>query len=146
MLHGKKHRVSFYSSSHKSSRVLDYIHSNVFGPVNVPLISRSVYFVSFIDDYSRTFVYFLKSKSEGFSQFKEFKSLFENQTGRKIKCLRIENGSEFCLEKNDRFCKDHGITRHKTTPYTPLQNRVVERMNKTLMERARSMLSGVGLE
>lgn len=42
--------------------VLDYIHSNVFDPINVPLISRSLCFVSFVDDYCRTFVYFLRSK------------------------------------------------------------------------------------
>ena len=46
----------------------------------------------------------------------------------------------------DRFCKDHGIERHKTTPYTPQKNGVAERMNRTSMERARSMLSGAGLE
>lgn len=70
---------SFHSSSHKYFGVLDYIHSDVFGPINVPSISRSLYFVSFIDDYSRrTFVYFLISKYEAFSWFKEFKSLVEN--------------------------------------------------------------------
>ena len=72
--------------------------------------------------------------------------MVENQTGRKIKCLRIDNGGEFCLAKFDKFCKDHGIERHKTNPYTPQQNGVAERMNRTLMERARSMLSGAGLE
>ena len=78
-IYGKQHHVSFYSSSHKSFKVLDYIHLDVFGPVNVPLISRSLYFLSFIYDYSkRTFLYFLISKSELFSKFKEFKSFVKN--------------------------------------------------------------------
>jgi hypothetical protein len=146
-IYGKQNRVQFYSSSEKSSGLLDYIHSDVFGPVDVPSLSNSRYYVSFIDDYSRrTFVYFLKKKSEVFSRFKEFKSLVENQTGRKIKCLRTDNGGEFCNADFDKFCVDHGIKRHKTTPYTPQQNGVAERMNRSLMEKARSMLGGAGLE
>lgn len=96
-VHGKQNCVSFYSSSHKSYGILDYIHLDVFGPVNVPLLRKFVCFVSFIDDYSRTFFYFLTSKSELFNRFKEFKALLENQTDRKIKCLRTENSGGFCL-------------------------------------------------
>eukprot|EP00253_Pinus_taeda_P033574 PITA_33574 len=59
--------------------------------------------------------------------------------------LRTGNGGEFCSKEFEKFCKKCGIVCHKTTPYTPKQNGVVERMSKTLMERARSMLSGAGL-
>ena len=146
-IYGKQHRVSFYSSPHKSSSLLDYIHLNLFGRVDVPSLSKSRYYVSFIDDYSRrAFVYFLKSKLEVFSGFKEFKNLVENQTGRKIKCLRIDNGNEFCSDDFERYCKDHGIKRNKTTPYTPQQNGVAKRFNRTVMERAQSMLSSAGLD
>lgn len=127
--------------------LLDYVHFDVFGPVNVPSLLESRYYVSFIDNYSRRpIVYFLKSKSKVFSRFKESKNLVENQTCRKIKCLRIENGSELCSTNFEQYCKDHGIKNHKTTPYTPQQNGVVERLNRTLMEKVRSMLSGAGLE
>eukprot|EP00253_Pinus_taeda_P021493 PITA_21493 len=98
------------------------------------------------DDFSRnTWIYFLKKKSEVFDRFKEFKALVENQTEKKIKVLRTDNGGEFCSKEFEEFCKKCGIARQKTTPYTPQQNGVAERMNKTLMERARSMLSGAGL-
>ena len=59
--------------------------------------------------------------------------------------LRKDNGGEFCKKEFEEFCKKCGIAQHKTTPYTPKKNGVVERMNKMLMERARSMLSGVEL-
>ena len=59
--------------------------------------------------------------------------------------MRIDNGGEFFSKEFEEFCKKCGIAQHKTTPYTPQQNGVAERMNKTLMERARSMLSGVEL-
>eukprot|EP00253_Pinus_taeda_P015997 PITA_15997 len=75
----------------------------------------------------------------------EFKALVENQTKKKIKVLRIDNDGEFCSKEYEQYCKKCGIARQKTTPYTPQQNGVAERMNKTLMERARSMLSGAGL-
>ena len=75
---------------------MDLIHSYVFGPIKVPLISKSIFFLSFIDDYSRmTWIYFLKSKTQVFSWFKEFKAFVENQTSKKIKCLRTDNGGEF---------------------------------------------------
>eukprot|EP00253_Pinus_taeda_P035892 PITA_35892 len=75
----------------------------------------------------------------------QFKALVENQTEKKIKVLRTDNGGEICSKEFEEFCKKCGIARQKTTPYTPQQNGVAERMNKTLMERARSILSGAGL-
>ena len=101
----KQNCIQFYSSSHKSSCILDLIHSDVFSPVDVPSIGRSVYYVSFIDDFSRrTWVYFLRNKAEVFSHFKEFKAMVELQTGKKIKCLRTDNGGEFCCNNFDAFC------------------------------------------
>jgi hypothetical protein len=110
----------------------------VFGPVLVPSLDKSVYYFSFIDDVSRnTWIYFLRNKSEVFHKFKEFKALVENQIEKKINLLRKDNGGE--------FYKKCGIERKKTTPYTPKKNGFAERMKKTLMEKARSMLSDVEL-
>ena len=64
-IYGKQNHIQFYSSSHKSSCILDLIHLDVFGPIDVPSIGRSVYYVSFIDDFSRrTWVYFIRSQAE----------------------------------------------------------------------------------
>ena len=109
-------------------------------------LGKSVYYVSFIDDLSRnTWIYFLRNKSQVFDKFKEFKALVENQKEKKIKVLRTDNGCEFYGNEFEEFCKKCGIARQKTTPYTPQQNGVAERMNKKLMEKSRSMLSGAGL-
>ena len=70
----------------------------------------------------------------------------ENQTGKKIKRLRTDNGLEFCWSEFDQFCKDEGIARHRTVRNTPQQNGVAERMNQTLLERVRCMLSNAGLD
>jgi hypothetical protein len=92
----------------------------VFGPVPVPSLGKSVYYVSFIDDFSRkTWIYFLRNKSKVFDKFKEFKALVENQTENKIKVLRTYNNGELCRNEFEEFCKKCGIARQKTTPYTP---------------------------
>jgi transposase InsO family protein len=105
-----------------------------------------MYYVSFIDQFSRnTWIYFLRNKSEVFDRFKEFKALVENQTEKIIKVLRTDNGGEFYENEFEELCKKCGIARQNTTPYTPQQNGVAERMNRTLMEKAGCMLSGDGL-
>jgi hypothetical protein len=112
----------------------------------VPSLGKSVYYVSFIDDFSRnTWIYFLRNKSEVFDKFKEFKVLVEIQTKKIIKVLRTDNGGKFCGNEFEELCKKCDIARQKTTPYTPQHNGVAERMNRTLMEKSRCMLSGIGL-
>ena len=74
--------MSFPSGGKRTKQILELVHSDVFGPVNVPSLGKSVYYVSFIDDFSRnTWIYFLKKKSEVFDRFKEFKALVKNQAG-----------------------------------------------------------------
>jgi hypothetical protein len=96
-IYGKQNQVRFPSGATRAKGILESIHSAVFGPVPIPSLGKSVYYVSFIDDFSRnTWIYFLRKKSEVFDKFKEFKALVENQTEKKIKVLRIDNGGEFC--------------------------------------------------
>ena len=80
-VYGKQNRVSFPSGSKRAKQILEIVHSDVFGLVKVPSLGKSMYYVSFIDDFSRnTWIYFLKKKYEAFDSFKEFKSLVEKQT------------------------------------------------------------------
>ena len=108
-LYGKHNRVKFPSGATRAKGILELIHSDVFGPVPVPSLGGAIYYVSFIDDFSRnTRLYFLKKKSEVFSKFKEYKALV-NQTGKKIKVLRTNNGSEFCEKEFKKFCRECSI-------------------------------------
>jgi hypothetical protein len=76
---GKNIKNPFPKRDSKAEGVLELIHSDVCGPMPSTSINGYVYYVSFIDDYSRkTWVYFLKSKDEVFGKFKEFKALIEN--------------------------------------------------------------------
>ena len=77
---------------------MDLIHSDLCGPMLVTTQSGHLYFMTFIDDYSRkTWIYFLKSKEsdEVLDKFREFRALVENQSGKKIKVLRLDNGGEY---------------------------------------------------
>ena len=71
--------------------------------------------------------------------------MIENQSGKRIKKLRTDNGLEFLSGEFEAFCKSEGITRHYTVPGTPQQNGVAERMNRTILEKVRCMLSSSGL-
>jgi hypothetical protein len=71
------------------------VQIDVFVHVSVPSLGKYVYYVSFIDDFSRnTWIYFLKNKSKVFDRFKEVKTLVENQMEKIIKVMRIDNGGE----------------------------------------------------
>ncbi|KAG8496806.1 hypothetical protein CXB51_007977 [Gossypium anomalum] len=64
---------------------------------------------------------------------------------REIKYLRTDNGLEFYSDEFNRLCKSEGIMRHLTVRHTPQQNGVAERMNRTIMEKVRCMLSNANL-
>nr|GEV23808.1 copia LTR rider [Tanacetum cinerariifolium] len=99
------------------------------------------YFLSIVDDYSRrVWVYILRFKHEAFENFKEWKQLVENQTGRTVKKLRTDNGLEFCIREFKQLCIESGISRYLTVVETPQQNVLAERMNRTLMDKVRCLL------
>jgi transposase InsO family protein len=64
---------------------------------------------------------------------------------KKVKKLGTDNGMEFCSHEFKSYCKSEGIARHYTVPYTPQQIGVVERMNRTIISKARCMLTNSGL-
>nr|CAE03833.3 OSJNBb0013J13.10 [Oryza sativa Japonica Group] len=72
---------------------------------------------------------------------KEWKVMIERQTEKEVKVLRTDNGGKFCSDAFDDYCRKEGIVRHHTIPYTPQQNGVAERMNRTIISKARCMLS-----
>ena len=73
--------------------------------------------------------------------FQQFKALVENQSGHRIKILRTDRGGEYVSNEFLNFCKTHGIQNKFTTWYTPQQNGIVERKNRSIMEMARNMLT-----
>uniref|UniRef100_A0ACD5XBE3 Uncharacterized protein n=1 Tax=Avena sativa TaxID=4498 RepID=A0ACD5XBE3_AVESA len=143
---GKHKRVKFNASVHTTKGILDYVHADVWGPSRKTSIGGANYMLTIIDDYSRkVWPYFLKHKSDVFDAFKKWKVMVEKQTEKKVKVLRTDNGMEFYSNEFEEFCSNDGMIRHHTIPYTPQQNGVAERMNRTIISRARCMLSNAGM-
>jgi transposase InsO family protein len=76
------------------------------------------------------FTYFLKSKDQVFSKFKDFKTAAELETGRRIKTLRTDNGREYVNANFSKFLSECGIK----------QNGMAERFNRTICEKARAIM------
>ena len=144
---GKQHREEFPRNQvHRATAPLELIHVDMCGPMRNDSIAGNKYFMLLIDDLTRmTWVYFLRYKSNAFSCFKKFKAMAELQSGFKIKCLRSDRGGEFKSSEFDQLCENEGIQRQLTLAYTPQQNGVVERKNRTVIEMAKSMLHEKGM-
>ena len=71
--------------------------------------------------------------------------MVENHTEKRIKIFSIDNSLQFCNKDIRQICESSGIIHQKSAPYTPQQNGKAERMNRTIVEKARTMLYDAGL-
>lgn len=161
---GKGHRSPIpKKSKSRSSNILELVHSDVNGPLDTASLGGSRYFITFIDDFSKwTVVYTMRKKSDSFNCFKIYHKYAEVHTGRQmnklnvirrsnkteeqIKALRTDNGGEYISNQFKDYLLEHGISHQLTVAYTPQQNGVAERMNRTLVDLVRSMIHSAGLE
>ncbi|KAH9291933.1 hypothetical protein KI387_042879, partial [Taxus chinensis] len=145
---GKQKRKPFpHEGVWRAKGLLDLVHADLCEPSwKTPTVLGARYFLLLVDDHSRRmWIYLLKKKSDCFASFVKFKALVENQTSRQIKTLRSDNGGEFTSKQFAVFCEKEGIQHQLTAPYTPQQNGVVERRNRTIMEMARCMMHSRGV-
>ena len=162
-IYGKGHQAPIpKKSTSRSSAVLELVHTDVAGPLAVPSLGGSRYFITFIDDYSKwTTVYTMRDKSESFEYFKKFHRHAETRSGnkvqhlkfmqytsdsRRLQAIRSDNGGEYLSNGFKTYLDEHGIHHQLTVAYTPQQNGVAERMNRTLMNLVRSMLHHKGMD
>ena len=113
-------QLLFKESVFKSSRPLELVHSDVWGPAPVVSINDYKYYLVFVDDFTKfTWLYLLKFKSDVFTIFKYFKATVENLLDHKIKILRTDCGREFTSNAFKEFCSTQGITHQLSCPHTP---------------------------
>lgn len=145
-LEGKQSRLPFKHVGTRATKPLEVIHSDLCGPMESMSYGGMRYFITFVDDYTRmVHVYFSKDKLSILDIFKDFKSRVENQLNLKIKILRTDNGKEYCNSNFERYLANCGIIHQTSAPYSPQQNGLSERMNRTLVEKARCMISYANL-
>ncbi|WJX34371.1 hypothetical protein P8452_22493 [Trifolium repens] len=139
---GKIVKSSFKNNNIVSStRPLELLHIDLFGPVNTASINGKKYGLIIVDDYSRwTWVKFLRTKDDTYEVFSIFCTQIQNEKDSKILKVRSDHGGEFENEPFEKFCEEHGILHEFSSPRTPQQNGVVERKNRSLQEMARTMM------
>jgi hypothetical protein len=85
--HGKQTRVEFKTKEHLTNKPLEIVHADVCGPMRTTGLKVEIYFLLFVDDFTRmTWMFLLKKKSETFIYFQIFKESTENECDMKIKC------------------------------------------------------------
>ncbi|GJU88605.1 putative ribonuclease H-like domain-containing protein [Tanacetum coccineum] len=140
---GKQHKASCKAKIDRYvTHPLHTLHMDLFGPTSVRSINHASYCLVITDDCSRfCWVFFLAKKDETSGILKTFIRQIENQLNQKVKIIRSDNGTEFKNRVMLEFCGEKGIKQEFSNARTPQQNGVAERMNRTLIEAARTMLA-----
>ncbi|GBN19276.1 Copia protein [Araneus ventricosus] len=149
-IHCIKNKLSEFpypkEAKYRATHPLDLVHSDLCGPMPTQSVSGKCYFLTFVDDYSRySMIYLLSKKDEVLSKLKEYIAMTRNKFGRTLKVLRSDNGGEYIGKEIEDFLKEQGIVHQLTVPYSPQQNGVSERKNRTLIEMTRCLLSEANL-
>ncbi|GJR08413.1 putative ribonuclease H-like domain-containing protein [Tanacetum coccineum] len=140
---GKQHRASCKAKLERLiTKPLHTLHMDLFGPTSVKSINHASYCLVITDDCTRfSWVFFLASKDETSGILQTFIRQIENQLSHRVKIIRSDNGTEFKNRDMLEFCGNKGIKQEYSNARTPQQNGVAERMNRTLIEAARTMLA-----
>ena len=105
-------KSSFKRKKYTSKEILEIVHTDLCGPIEVQSYKGDKYLMLFVDDYSRMMtVMFLKKNSNVFQMFKWFLERVEKEIGNSLKCLRSNRGGEFTSNEFEMFCNDRGIKR-----------------------------------
>jgi hypothetical protein len=85
-------------------------------------------------------VYFLRGKDDAYARIAEYFALIKRKFGKAPAWIKFDNGTELVNDKSKSLCAAEGTELRTTAPYSPSQNSVSERLNRTLLELARAML------
>ena len=109
----------FSPKGNRSYDLLELVHTDVCGPINIKTHGGYEHFITFINDRSRYgYIYLMHQKSDSFEKFKEYKTEVEKQLGKPIKTIRSDRGGEFL---SNEFI-DH-----------PVQNRILSQLSAPRM-------------
>src|ERR1700741_3006743 len=130
----------FSATSPRNLQPGELTHIDVWGKYEIESIEGNRYFVLMVDDSCRyATVYFLKSKDIASLKVKNYLISLQTQ-GKTPKFIRTDRGREFLNTDLRSWCDAQGIQHQTTSPYSPAQNGIAERMNRTLVELSRAML------
>ena len=123
------------------------MHMDLAGPMRTNSIQGSFYYYIIIDDHSCfKWISFLQTKDQAFESFKTFYAFVHMQFNTTLKAVCSDRGGEFLSTEFMRFMNSKGIEHQLTAPYTPQQNWVAERTNRTIAGAARALCSRLGCQ
>lgn len=144
---GKQSRTDIPTSvTHRADRPLYRVHIDLCGPMT-PARDGSLYLMLVVDDFTR-FIWMagLRTKDQAFEAFQRYVAMAEAEhNSYRVCCLRSDNGGEFISNAFNAWLENRGIRRELTTPHSPWQNGIVERMNRTVVEGSRTLLQDAKL-
>ena len=142
-IEGKQAQMPHNEKRARATRPLQLINSDVVGPISPTSYGNKRYLVTFIDDCTHFMaVYAMEANSEAFSYFRIFEAMAIAHFGTKLSRFRCDNGGEYVSREMNGQFERKGIQIEFTIRYTPQQNGVAERANRTILEKARCMLLG----
>ena len=123
----------------KTVRPLARIHTDIWGPYRTASLGGHSYFISLIDDFTRkSWLILLKNQRTIYGAIKEWIDVVEREKNQQVIKFRCDNAKKY--KKFMELIRPDGIRAEPTTPYTPEQNGVAERYNRTIVQMIRSML------
>ena len=129
-----------------ATRRCGIVHSDVLGPVIIESLTGKRFMISFTDDMMRcSQVNFMNSKAEALDKFKEYQASVEGTSGELIRVLHTNRGGEYMSREFKGYLVHQKIEHEETCAHSPEQNGVAERLNRTLMEKARPMVAHAGV-
>jgi hypothetical protein len=124
-----------------TTRPGELTHINIWGKCQTVSIYGNQYYICFVDDYAwHVHLWFLKLKTEAIQKIKDYLTFLKTHN-KQPHTICIDGGGKFINHELFKWCQCQGIEIEQTTPYSPLQNGVAERMNCTLVKLARAMLN-----
>ncbi|PNF16926.1 hypothetical protein B7P43_G03693 [Cryptotermes secundus] len=145
-MQAKQVRLPFDTERSRAGKPLEIIHSDVCGPIDSTAYDNKKYFLTCVDDYMHFCkIYLLENKSEVYTFLKEYVNEAECHFNKRVRRIRCDNGGQYKNNALREWCKNKGIVMEFTTPYSPQLNGTAERMNRTIVEKARALIFDSGL-
>ena len=82
----------------------------------------------------------MRNKDEFFDMFKKYKTEVENIQDKRMKVLKSDRGGEYFPQEFTNYYEENGLIHQRSAPYTPQQNGLVERKNRTLVDMLNAMI------
>jgi len=145
-LQGKQTRHPSSKPAQRASNTLDRVHSDLCGPMTPQSLGGAKYYICFRDDATSWMeLEPIKKKSDAFGSIKKYFARCEVMHGVKIKAFRSDNGGEFTSHALEEFLASSGCKHEVSAAYSQEQNGVAERVNRTIVGRAKAILYGAQL-